>query len=230
MGGDGGAFIGQAASGDGFGGGLMVQVANGGNQDNNAQAGQAASDAVNGDAHIGRVANEDGTWSASSCSSNEDDDGHGNDCPIVGHCTEDEPQCGYCNMVLSRCECDFESSDDQAPPFLELSSTDSSVVVMEEVKNGVIQIDGAQSTSNSSQESQEVYDTESIQSPMNTWGPDQRSSEEEEEIVLVQPANYQEPEVRRFCIEGAANCYCLTYGWYAHQRIWNWRKLTSKRY
>ena len=109
----------------------------------------------------------------------------------------------------------------------EVNQNDSPVVV----ENGVIQIDGAHSNSNSSHESQGIYDTESIQSPMNNWGPDQRSDDDgsaDEDYVLVQPVNYQTPDVTRFCIEGAPNCLCLTYGWYVHQRIWNWRKLNRK--
>ena len=137
-------------------------------------------------------------------------------------------------MVVSRCECRFETTPDREPVVIDISSTDSSVIVVEEVKpTVVVQIDGQMSTSNTSHESQGAYDTSSIQSPFAEWGPDTRpdrseAEEDRDDFVFGRIPKCQ-PNLTRFCYKGAANCLCKTYQKYDTQRRWNWRKLYQKK-
>ena len=99
------------------------------------------------------------------------------DCQGMNCCIESELQCKYCNCKSSKCECDMGPVTSPSTT-IEISSTDSSVVTLE----GVIQIDGANSNSNSlssSKESVEIYDTESFRSPLTDLGPDRRSEDGE---------------------------------------------------
>ena len=137
-------------------------------------------------------------------------------------------------MAISLCVCRPETTGE--PVVVEISSTDSSVVIVEEVlpktQTKVVQIDGQMSSANSSHESLGAYDTSSIQSPFSTWAPDTRpdkseAEEERDDFVFGQPPTCQ-PDPTRFCYKGSANCLCKMNGKYKHKRVWNWRKFLAE--